>query len=91
MLLQGRANSALSKGMQGTAIEKKRESVNRSVQFHFTANTGHVQAGLTRIIKGFNGENLRESKCAAEYVTEKDRQTETTETDRHTHRPTVES
>ena len=78
MLLQGKANSALSKGMQGTAQEKKRGSVNRSVQFHLTAYTGHVREGLTRIIKGFNGGNLREPKCAAGCVTEEDKQTERT-------------
>lgn len=61
-LLQGKANSALSKGMQGTTKEKKRESVNRSAQFHRTAYTGHVREGLTRIIIGFNGANLREPK-----------------------------
>lgn len=84
MLLQGKANSALSKGMQGTAREKKRESVSRSVQFHLTAYTGHVREGLTRIIKGFNGGNLREPKCAAEYVTEEDKQTGRTEMSRQT-------
>lgn len=42
--------------------------------------------GLTRIIKGFNGENLREPKCGAVYATEKDKQTERTEMNRQTDR-----
>lgn len=70
MLLQGKANSALSKGMKRTTQEKRRESVNRSVQFHLTVYTGHVQEGLTRIIKGCNDGNFRESKHGAECATE---------------------
>lgn len=91
MLLQGGANSALSKAARGTAQEKKREPANRSVQFHLAASAGHVREGLTRIIKGFNGENLREPKCAAEYVTEKDRQTDGQEGRRRTDRQAAES
>ncbi len=58
--------------------------MNRSVQFRLTAYTGHVREGLTRMIKGFNGGNLREPKCAAEYITGKDKQTERTEMNRQT-------
>lgn len=58
--------------------------MNRSVQFHFTAYTGHVLEGLTKIIKGFNGGILREPKRAAECVTVEDKQTERTEMNRQT-------
>lgn len=63
--------------------EEKRVS-EQICSIHLTAYTGRVQAGLTRIIKGFNGGNLREAKCAAECVTGKDKQTERTERSRQT-------
>lgn len=66
----GEANSALSKDMQGTAEEKKRESANRSAPFHLTVYAGHVREGLTQIITGFNGRNSRETQCATEPVME---------------------
>lgn len=54
--------------MQGTAKEKKSESVSRSASFHLTVCAGHEREGLTQIITGFNGRNSRKPQCATEPV-----------------------
>lgn len=58
--------------------------MNRSVQFHLKAYTGHVRQGLTRITKGFNGGNLREPKLSSEFVKKGDKQTKRIEMNRQT-------
>lgn len=68
--------------MKRTAQEN-RESVNRSVQFHLAAYTGHGHEGLAEIMKGFNGENLS-AKVWSESVSQR-------RTNRHTEGQTVES